>query len=41
MKVRAQDKIENLRIAIGGAAIVAVVSLTSIAATVLGLAQMA
>ena len=41
MKISAQEKIEKLRIAIGGAAIVAVVSLTSIAATMLGLAQMA
>ncbi|MFC1673330.1 hypothetical protein ACFL12_04165 [Pseudomonadota bacterium] len=34
-------KLENARIAIGGAAIVAVVSLVSAAATLLGLAQMA
>ena len=41
MKIRTQDQIEKMRIAIGSAAIVAVVALTSAAATVLGLAQMA
>lgn len=41
MKVRNQDQIEKMRIAIGSAAIVAVVALTSAAAALLGLAQMA
>ena len=36
-----QSKMEKTRIAIGGAIIIAVVSLTSAAATLLGLAQMA
>jgi len=41
MKVRNENQIEKMRIAIGSAAIVAVVALTSAAAAVLGLAQMA
>lgn len=41
MKKQEQKKLENLRIAIGCTAIVAVVGLTSIAVTMLGLAQMA
>lgn len=41
MKVRTQDQIEKQKIAIGAAAIVALVSLTSAAAALLGIAQMA
>lgn len=41
MQNRTDTQIEKLRIAIGSAAIVATVALSSAAATVLGLAQMA
>jgi len=41
MKVRNENQIEKMRIAIGSAAIIAVVALTTAAAAVLGLAQMA
>lgn len=41
MQTRTDMQIEKLRIAIGSAAIVAAVALTSAVATVLGLAQMA
>jgi len=41
MEKQTQDKIESLRLAIGCASIVAVVGITSIAVTMLGLAQMA
>ncbi|HEY9079520.1 hypothetical protein [Magnetovibrio sp.] len=41
MKVRTPEQIEKMRIAFGSAAIVFAVGLTSIAVTVLGLAQMA
>lgn len=41
MKIRTQDQIEKMRIAIGSAAIVATVALTSAVVAVLGLAQMA
>lgn len=41
MKIRNQDQIEKMRIAIGSAAIVAAVAITSAAAAMLGLAQMA
>lgn len=41
MDMQTQKKLENLRISIGCAAIIAVVGLTSIAVTMLGLAQMA
>jgi len=41
MEKQAQNKIEKIRHALGCASIVAVVGLTSIAVTMLGLAQMA
>lgn len=41
MKVRNQDQIEKMRIAIGSTAIVLAVSLTSAVVTILGMAQMA
>jgi len=41
MKILSSDKIEKQRIAIGAAAIVFVVALTSAAVAALGLAQMA
>lgn len=41
MKVRTPEQIEKMRIAIGSATIVLAVSLTSVAVTALGLAQMA
>jgi len=41
MKIRTPEQIEKLRIAIGSAAIVLAVTLTSGAVAVLGLAQMA
>lgn len=41
MENRSQEQIEKMRIAIGSAAIVAAVAITSAAAAVLGLAQMA
>lgn len=41
MKIRTEAQIEKMRIAIGSAAIVAAVAITSAAAALLGLAQMA
>ncbi|MCR4378648.1 MAG: hypothetical protein NUV50_11225 [Rhodospirillales bacterium] len=41
MKIRTQEQIEKMRIAIGSTAIVAAVALSSAVAALLGLAQMA
>ena len=41
MKIRTQEQIEKMRIAIGSAAIVAAIAITTAATALLGLAQMA
>lgn len=41
MTTRNQQQIDKMRIAIGSAAIIAAIAITSAAATILGLAQMA